>query len=142
VSGTDVEEIRQLLARYCHAGDSLDSDAFADCFTDDAVIIANGVRSVGQDAVRASVEAMRPVYAATPLRHVTVNIVIDIDGDEAQASSYYMLFLTGADPRVLAIGTYRDRLRRVDGRWRLSERVATSDGGSALARLAQKSESA
>jgi uncharacterized protein (TIGR02246 family) len=129
----DVEEIRQLLARYCHLGDSLHSHAFAECFTDDAVVDNNGVRIVGRDAIRETVEAYRPVYAATPLRHVSTNVLIEVNGDEATSSSYYMLLATGAEPRVLRIGTYRDRLRRVDGGWLFSERVATSDGGPAIA---------
>jgi uncharacterized protein (TIGR02246 family) len=138
----DVEEIRQLLARYCHLGDSLDTNALAECFTDDAVMDANGVRTVGRDAIREAAEAYRPVYAATPLRHVTTNILIETDGDEAQSSSYYMLLATGAQPRVLRIGTYHDRLRRVAGRWLFSERVAMSDGGPATAPPAQESDNA
>jgi uncharacterized protein (TIGR02246 family) len=138
----DVEEIRQLLARYCHLGDSLDSGGLAQCFTNDAVIDANGVRTVGRDAIRESVEAYRPVYAATPLRHVTTNVLVEVNGDEAQSTSYYMLLATGAEPRVLRIGTYRDQLRRVDGRWLLSERVATSDGGPATAPAVRERDNA
>jgi len=65
------------------------------------------------------------------LRHVTTNILIETNGDKAQSSSYFMLLVTGAEPRVLRIGIYHDRLRRVEGRWLFSERVATSDGGPA-----------
>jgi uncharacterized protein (TIGR02246 family) len=124
----DVEEIRQLLARYCHYGDSLDSGAFAECFTEDAVLDAQGVRSAGREQIRQRVEAYRPIYVERPLRHVTANIVIDVDGDEARAASYIVLFAAGAQPSVLGTGTYHDRLRRVGGRWFFSERVATPDG--------------
>jgi ketosteroid isomerase-like protein len=138
----DIEEIRQLLARYGHLGDSLDASALVECFTEDCVVDANGVRYVGHDGIRESLEAYRPIYAVTPLRHVTVNVVIDVNGDEAEANSYFMLIATGTAPSVWRMGTYRDRLRRVDGRWLLRERVATSDGGPATGPLAQDSESA
>jgi hypothetical protein len=77
------------------------------------VVVANGVRSVGREAVRESVEAYRPIYAATPLRHVTVNVVIEVNGEQAEANSYFMLIATGPAPSVWRIGTYRDQLRRV-----------------------------
>ena len=125
----DHEEIRQLLARYCHLGDSLDSGAFAECFTEDGVVDANGARSVGRQAIRDACEAYRPVYAATPMRHVTTNVLIEVNDDEAQSSSYVVLLAAGEQPGVIGTGTYRDRLRRVGGRWLFSERVIVSDGG-------------
>jgi hypothetical protein len=64
------------------------------------------------------------------MRHVTVNMVIRVNGDEAQANSYFLLLAAGDQPGILRTGTYRDRLRRVAGRWYLSERIAQSDGGA------------
>jgi uncharacterized protein (TIGR02246 family) len=124
----DFEEIRQLFARYCQSGDSGDCSTFAECFTEDAVVDANGVLSTGRDAIRKTCEAYRQINATTPMRHVTANILISVNGDEAQASSYFLLLAAGDQPSVLRTGTYSDRLRRVGGRWRLSQRVARSDG--------------
>jgi uncharacterized protein (TIGR02246 family) len=128
----DLEEIRQLLARYCHAADSGDCDSFVECFTEDAVVDGNGVVNTGHEAIRKSCEAYSSITAATPMRHVTVNIVIKVDGDEARSDSYYLLLAAGEQPAVLRTGTYRDRLRRVTGRWCISERIALSDGGALL----------
>jgi ketosteroid isomerase-like protein len=125
----DLEEIRQLYARYCQAGDSGDCDTLAECFTEDAVLDSNGVLSSGRDEIRRSCESYGHVSASTPMRHVTVNILISVDGDEAQASSYFLLLAAGEQPGVLRTGTYNDRLRHVGGHWCLSERVARSDGG-------------
>jgi uncharacterized protein (TIGR02246 family) len=125
----DHEEIRQLYARYCHAGDSGDCDAFAACFTENAVVDANGSVSTGREAIRKTCESYRPVYATTPMRHVIANSVIQVNGDEAQADSYFLLLASGEHPGILRTGTYCDQLRRVDGRWYLSERIARSDGG-------------
>jgi uncharacterized protein (TIGR02246 family) len=129
----DAEQIRQLYAKYCHAGDSGDCNAFAQCFTEDAVVDANGHLSTGRAAIRESCEAYRPVYAATPMRHVVTNILIDVDGDEAQADSYFLLLAATEHPGVLRTGTYRDRLRRVDGHWFLSTHIIRSDGGALTA---------
>jgi uncharacterized protein (TIGR02246 family) len=125
----DLEEIRQLYARSCQAGDSGNCDTFAECFTEDAVVDSNGVLSTGRDAIRTSCESYGHMSAATPMRHVTVNILISVNGDEAQASAYFLLVAAGDQPGVLRTGTYNDRLRRVGGRWCFSERVARSDGG-------------
>ena len=128
----DLEEIRQLYARYCHTGDSGDCDTFAQCFTEDAVVDSNGSLSKGRDAIRTTCESYLHVNAATPMRHVTVNILVSVNGDEAQASSYFLLLATGAEPGVVRTGTYNDRLRRAEGRWCRSERVARSDGGALI----------
>jgi len=125
----DSEDIRQLYARYCLAGDSGACEVFAQCFTEDAVVDANGHLSTGREAIRKSCEAYRPVYAANPMRHVVTNILIDVDGDEARADSYFLLLAADEHPGVLRTGIYRDRLRRVDGSWYLSEHIVRSDGG-------------
>jgi uncharacterized protein (TIGR02246 family) len=128
----DVEEIRQLFARYCHAGDSGACDTFAECFTEDALVDANGLLSVGREAIRKTCESYRHVNAAAPMRHITANIVISVSGDDAEANSYFLLLAAGEQPGLLRTGSYRDRLRRGDGRWYLSERIATSDGGPVI----------
>src|SRR5262249_11278521 len=118
----DLEEIRQLFARYCHGADS-DCEMFASCFTDDAVLEVGGVRTQGRDAIRQRCQA----HAATSERHVTLNPLITLDGDHAEARSYFALLAGGEQRGVIRTGIFRDRLQKVQGRWLLSERTLVFD---------------
>lgn len=64
-------------------------------------------------------------------KHVTTNLVIDADDVAGTASSrsYYTVFQQVADAPLQPIiaGRYHDRFARVDGAWRLTERVIFCD---------------
>jgi hypothetical protein len=117
----DRDNIRQLLARYNHFIDSHDDEGWAGLFTADGVFDTGGEPFVGR-------EALRKFAASVPagLRHVVVNEVIDVGGDEANALAYLLLF--AGTPRALAMcGTYEDTLRRTPDGWRFSRRVFRAD---------------
>jgi 3-phenylpropionate/cinnamic acid dioxygenase small subunit len=117
----DRDEIRQLLARYNHLIDSHDEEGWPALFTDDAVFDPGGDPLVGEEALRKFAASVPP-----GLRHVVVNEVIDIEGDEAHARAYLLLF--AGTPRALAMmGTYEDTLRRTEGGWRFTRRVFRAD---------------
>jgi SnoaL-like domain len=79
---------------------------------------------------------VRALYEATTMRyedgtprtkHVTTNVVVEIDdaGEEATARSYFTVLQ--AVPGHLALqpivaGRYRDRFERAEGRWRFTGR--------------------
>ena len=121
----DIEEIRQLIARICHFTDSGQYQRWVECFANDGVLEFNGRRIVGHQAILATREGLLGI---TPRRHWISNVVIDVDGDEATAASYLLEVSATSKPSVLMSGVYRDRIRRVDGTWRLSERVFVADG--------------
>ncbi|MEX2253905.1 MAG: nuclear transport factor 2 family protein [Acidimicrobiia bacterium] len=64
-------------------------------------------------------------------KHVTTNLIIDADDDAgtATARSYYTVFqqLEGFPLQPIIAGRYHDAFTRVDGEWRLSERVIFCD---------------
>jgi 3-phenylpropionate/cinnamic acid dioxygenase small subunit len=59
-------------------------------------------------------------------RHVTSNIIIEVDEDAGTARSraYYTVFQAALDFALqpIACGRYRDRFERVDGKWYFAER--------------------
>jgi len=124
----DIDEIRQLIARYCHLVDSGEIEAWVECFTDDGVLEVPGIRTEGREALLAMGAGIRENAAANPSRHVVTNVLIDVDGDQASSQSYLIMVSASVPPVLRITGTYRDRIRRVDGRWRFAERVATFDG--------------
>jgi uncharacterized protein (TIGR02246 family) len=114
----DIEGIRKLLAQYCFAIDSLNADAWADLFTEDGVFhYALGDPLVGRDALRQFV-SMVPADR----HHLTMNEVIEVDGDQATAQSY-ALVTKESPPVISAVGDYEDTLRRTPDGWRFAHRI-------------------
>ncbi len=129
----DHREIVELVARYNWALDvTRNPAAVADCFTEDGVFVSgNGTGGRTRDGLReyfgGGGERLRP-GGAPVLRHWTTNHLIDGDGNEATHSAYILLIALGeAGARIDRTGVYRDRLRRVDGRWLFAERQVSID---------------
>lgn len=123
----DVVEIQQLCARYNHAVDHGDGEAFAAMFTEDGTLRA-GSEISGRPAL-AAFAASVPGSLPNP-RHVATNIVIDGDGTAAAASVYLHVWASvGADGATLLVtaGQYEDRLVSQDGTWLFASRVFTAD---------------
>lgn len=124
---TDRLAIRELLARYAHATDSVDAEARSDVFTDDGVFDASGPALRGRAQLLA---AQRPANAAD-LRHWTNSTVIEGDGQTARAATYLAVFDTAAGaaepPRIWLTGVYYDTLRKVGGRWKFAYRNFVRD---------------
>lgn len=87
----------------------------------------SGTRTVGRDALLELGRGIGGMYASAPMRHVVTNVVIDVDGDDATSESYLQILSVGPQPSVMTTGVYHDRLRRVDGCWRFTERVMEPD---------------
>jgi SnoaL-like domain len=70
--------------------------------------------------------AHRRLYSdGTPrTKHVLTNVIIEVDGDNANARSYVTVFQqTDALPlQPIACGRYVDRFERVSGEWRFTDR--------------------
>lgn len=131
LSDTDRRKIIELTARYSWALDvTRDPAAVAATFTEDGLFVGDtGTASRGQAALIRSFEQTWERWARrAPLRHWTSNHIIDGDGDEATHSCYILLLALGEDgARVDRTGIYRDRLRRVAGRWLFAERHVSID---------------
>ncbi|MDE2746656.1 MAG: nuclear transport factor 2 family protein [Chloroflexota bacterium] len=135
LTADDRSEIIVLAGRYSQSLDLRDPDGWRSCFTDDAVMemelqelwitgdalwsLASGVTDNGDDRVS---------------RHQPSNFVIDGDGDEATMKSYCTVVSGGSrdnpfvEPaRITFQGRYEDRLRRVDGAWKIAHRKIFTD---------------
>lgn len=114
LTAEDKFEITELLARYNHAIDSGDAEAWAATFTEDGVFAPPGATTEG----RAELLAYAKRRYEPRKRHWTNNLVIDVDGDEATMRCYLHVMLVGEPGlETMVTGRYSDRLRRVDGAW-------------------------
>ena len=121
------EEIREVVHRYCYAVDrgSLD-DVLALFDGGCALELIPGRRYEGRAAVRRWYDHyMRNRMGV--LRHLIHNQLISVDGDEAVSKSYFDAVGDLRGEAIVVAGFYHDRLRRVEGRWRLTEKVIRLD---------------
>lgn len=86
----------------------------------------------GSEHVLEKMQMVRRYDDGTPrTKHVTTNLVIDADEDAgtATARSYFTVFQQVDDFPLQAIiaGRYHDTFAKVDGEWRLTERVYLCD---------------
>ena len=85
----------------------------------------------GAAAIAESYRATVIIYTdGTPLtRHVTTNPIIEIDSNTARVRSTYTVLQQAPDSPIETIisGRYDDTLRRIDGRWRFTERCFLVD---------------
>jgi ketosteroid isomerase-like protein len=120
------DEIRTVLASYCHGVDSGDIDRVVGLFTDDAVIemAVTGERFEGSAAIRDLLTVRREENME--LRHVVNNEYIEIgaDGTTATSACYAQEYRPDRDgaPRLRWVGRYTDDLVNVGGEWRFRTR--------------------
>jgi ketosteroid isomerase-like protein len=141
--------IEQLLMRYAAALNTDDADAYVSMFTPDAVFELR--RQIGEppfigpftgrDAIRKQWFPDVPAGTATaggnfgPMRHVTTNYEIDVDGDTATLRAFFIEVVSnGANtppgsnpPTIHAMGRYEDELVRQNGQWLFSKRIVVTD---------------
>lgn len=121
----DTLEILQLAARYNHAIDYSDPEAWAGTFTEDGVFNGGPSPVTGHEALAQFAGGFGTNMAGA--RHWTNNHVVDGDGDEATHSCYLNLIQTKDGGSSIVTGRYDDKLRKVDGQWRFTERNVTPD---------------
>lgn len=113
--------IRELFDSY---GDAVTRNALDDylaCWTEDGTRLGEGGECEGIEGLRAHWNGIWTVLSQ--MVFVTQIGAIEVDGDHASARSYCletMRFRDGSTHQL--IGTYEDQVRRVDGRWRFSQR--------------------
>jgi uncharacterized protein (TIGR02246 family) len=128
LSAEDQLAIRDLAARYNHAIDSGDGDAYATTFVEDGVLDAGELVVKGRDALSEFATSFRGSVRAP--RHIATSLVVDGEGDRAELRAYVQMFTMVGDPprhEVVASGTYADTLARVGGSWRFVRRIFIRD---------------
>ncbi len=125
----DRMEIRELTARYNHAFDDQNAQAWAAVFTaDGAMEVAGGDTVQGREALAAMCLAVG--YGTV---HMTTDAVTTIDGDHARQVCTLILARRTREPatRVFQLtGRYEDELVRTPDGWRFKRRRATLDGAA------------
>ncbi|MEV4152908.1 nuclear transport factor 2 family protein [Nocardia salmonicida] len=113
----DLEEIKILMAKYCHGIDQKNEETFLSIWSDDADYLLPRGAGHGIEGVR---ELVRKVWREVPqCHHHITNPVIQIQGDTATAATDVFYFrLTADGTRVLLSGRYAFEFVRRDGKWK------------------------
>ncbi|MGI8910553.1 MAG: nuclear transport factor 2 family protein [Rubrobacteraceae bacterium] len=125
--------IIELLNRLEMALDFGEADAYADGFAPDGRIDAASHQAEGRQALKAMISRMHASGFLPSKRQYLGPIKVDVDGDEAHAVSSWWIADAGwvggigGSPAVWATGTYNDRLKRIDGEWKIVHRIHKPD---------------
>jgi uncharacterized protein (TIGR02246 family) len=145
----DRAEIEELVARYVHALDTLDADAYEGVFAEDGVYeLPGNVVHTGRAAIRKIVTDLqaaraRNEAAGTPtprLYHVMANSSIEIlDATNARHQSYAQTVRAADNGQFIVgfMGRYEDVLVKANGRWFIKSRKLVSFVPPAADRPAQ-----
>ncbi|MDA3630520.1 nuclear transport factor 2 family protein [Saccharopolyspora sp. WRP15-2] len=121
---SDRLEIQDLMVRYCHAVDTRQWDLLDEVFTEDALIdyTATGGARGNLAEIKEFLAEVLPAFPA--FQHLIANPAISVDGDAATGRTMCHNPLVLPDGGVLNCGFwYLDTFVRVDGTWRIKERV-------------------
>jgi uncharacterized protein (TIGR02246 family) len=131
MTAQDYFEIQQLYAKYNHAIDSGNGEAYADTFTPDGVFNNNA----GRDAlVKFVKETWVGRMNGASRQHWNTNLMITGDSKQAKGSVYLMLVDLSTKPAsVMAMAMYDDELVKTPQGWRFTKRQTKRVGPPAAA---------
>jgi 3-phenylpropionate/cinnamic acid dioxygenase small subunit len=133
----DKAEIEAVIARYVTALDTLDADAYAGVFAEDAVYDVTGTVHRGRAAIRKIVTDLQASRARNDaegkpsprLYHVMSNSAIEVlDATHARHQSYAQTVRLADNGQFVVgfMGRYDDQLVKVGGRWLIQSRKLES----------------
>lgn len=122
-------ELGNLIARYAELIDGGDFDGVAELLGDAAIGAGDSTTLLsGKQAIRDLFTSTTRIHPdGTPgTKHVTTNLILDIDDDHgtAAARSYWTVLqaVPGLPLQPILAGRYHDRFERAEGGWRFAER--------------------
>jgi uncharacterized protein (TIGR02246 family) len=131
LSAADRLAILDVITRADEAASRRDADAYAELFTEDAVLDGTQGRHAGRAAMRASLE---PIWAAEgpASLHLTLNPVVEPgpSGDVAIARSVLLIVDPATPPAIRTTAAITQELRRAGGSWRISRRTVAPAGAN------------
>jgi hypothetical protein len=126
LSTDDVVAIQLLYAAYNHSFDFGTPEDFVEVWAEDGEMVSPLGSSQGHEKLQKGMRWNRENMPG--VRHGTMNILIEGDGDSASGACYLMVYqVVDSAISLLLSGRYTDTLRRIDGHWVFTKRVMTSD---------------
>jgi uncharacterized protein (TIGR02246 family) len=117
--------ILDVVTRADEAAGRRDADGYVALFTADAVLDGAQGNHSGRAALRA---AVGPVWAAEgpATLHLTLNPVVEEDGDQAVVRSVLMIVSPAPAPEIRTVAAITQHLRREAAGWRIARRTVSA----------------
>jgi uncharacterized protein (TIGR02246 family) len=126
MTAQDYFEIQQLYAKYNHAIDSGNADAYADTFTPDGVFNNNAGREA---LVKFIKDTWMGRMSGATRQHWNTNLMISGDSKAAKGSVYLMLVDLATKPAsIMTMAMYDDELVKTPQGWRFTKRQTKRAG--------------
>ncbi len=128
LSTDDRATLHDVYARYAHAFDGADAEAWAALFAAGGRFAPPGVDEVvGTEALRHFVAAR--AADAPGMRHVMSNVLVEATDSGARGRAYFFCLRLGGDRqfRLRNFGRYEDEFVREEGTWKIASRVVISE---------------
>lgn len=127
----DHYEIRKTVSEYCHGLDRLDLARMASIYTMDSWDEHGPNKGRGHEFAARVMDLMGS-GASIADHHMLGQTLINVNGDEAGADTYFIASIRKAGPNGTEIlnqmgGRYVDTLVRENGRWKVKKRVCVHD---------------
>ena len=137
LSADDRLDILDMLARYYRANDNKDVDqALAECTTDAIISGDFEMRATHQR------EDLEKIYAGEPgkKRHLMLNpIFLSTSVDEVELRHLMLVIEASVIPAAVATSDVYDKIRRVDGAWKIAEhRIEVDPSAKWMVQAGQK----
>lgn len=134
---SDKLEINELLARYCHALDQKNWEAFKAVFVEDAVLDFTAFN--GPKSSPAELENyFKPILdSLASSQHTVSTVMIELTGDTAKVRSAAIVPMTtksqdGKETTFMSGLWYEDSLLRTAKGWKISERIQVRSWAASL----------
>jgi ketosteroid isomerase-like protein len=129
-------QIEDMLLAYYHGFESEEPHDWAAFYADDAILDINGMRAEGKEEIQAIYDnyaEISPEENVSGKVHVLMtNPRIIVTGDTATAHMIYTETINDTvylAPRLIEQGREDTWFKKVDGRWLITKRLITQDGG-------------
>lgn len=120
-------EIQEVLNRHQIYIDLQDAEGYASLYSADGRYDSPFGNTRGRSALTEMFMKLKESGFTANKRHMSGPAMIDISGDKATALSYSWVAEIGVSTTVYAVGTYRDELAKISGRWQIISRIQTVD---------------
>jgi len=115
----DLEAIKQLKARYCEiCDDDHDPERITGVFTEDGIWEGKGIgRAEGHEEIRALFERFQKAIRFS--QHMTMNPVIEVDGESARGTWYFFgpFTMEEGNQALWQACRYHEQYRKAAGKW-------------------------
>jgi ketosteroid isomerase-like protein len=122
----DERAVERVLVNYCRLLDDRHVDVLIELFTDDAEVQFWGQHLRGKEAIASAFGGAAGDPTGRPTSaHVLSNVLVDVEGDTARATSDFTVVSRAGDGAygVLVCGRFVDELvRSAGGSWRIRSR--------------------